>query len=511
MAASITYNGTNPFGQYPPLIERSEVIVDNNGYISHADRFVLSGFLIKDICVTTWAQYYTAAKQFLDLFSRNFGIFRVFDGASLVFENSNSIIRNITFEDSSFYNLVPYNISIDCIRSYENLGIIDPVDEWTTSQGEDSLINISHKMSCRGVGESAFDNAKAFIEGLRSVPASYSISESVFNLPLLSRQESKNRLTGEYSLTETFLYNEDDPSATAGILTYTSELSENQGQTTVIINGTIQENTLDQAGNELTLARSKFDVINWDAIAATIYGSTIDKNAVSVTEDAQKGVVTFSLTYDSLASNSPYLIDETTITRDLISGRDCISLRLTVRMDYGCVGSRFEIVKAYAEALNFNSIVAQKWAKFGPGGTLGSVPESKGWSENPIDGTVSLSVQYCTKTSKECGCLQNFDYSLDFAPSANQYVSYPIYRAAGLYDVQNLRYLNRTRYGINGSAVVSKCCSNEQAKTELAGRVNAIANFYFPGTDRILEESNITTTSNEESLNFSFRWSVAPF
>lgn len=534
MAAQITYNGIDPFGIYVPQVDRSEAIVENNGYISHVDRFVLSGFLVKDICVTTWAQYHQAAQAFLDVFSRNFGVFQITelkdaafftkdidddftseDGSflitnldeTLIYTYKNAIVRNISFEDNAFFNLVPYSIEIDCIRSYRDLGVVEPVDEWTTDQGEDALVTITHRMSCRGVGENAMANAESFITNLRVGP-SFSTGQIILDIPYISKQENKNRLTGEYSLTETFLYNEDDPTQpTPGIITYQSEITEDQGETTLTISGEIRQNAIDQYSNSLDLSKAKFDAIDWNAIAAGIYGSSIDKNSVSVQENQQTGIVSFSLVYSSAASNSPYLIDETTISRDITTGRECISVRFTVKVDYGCGGTRFEAVKTYAKALNFNSLVAQKWAKFGSGSALSTTPESKGWAEDR--GSVTMSVQYCTKDTKECGCLQNFDYSLDFSPGANQYVAYPILRALGYYDVQNLKFLTRTRYGMSGSARVAKCCTNAQAKTELVGRINAISNFYFTGTDKILEEANITEVSNGEALSFSFKWSVA--
>lgn len=567
MSVQITYNGEDPFGIYVPQIERDQIIVDNNGYISSTDRFTLSGFLVKDICSTTWAQYHEAMLRFMAIFSKNFGEFIIsgdpegqffvdhegsffvdsdlnpyttglhvdtgvqffVDGDGSFFTDSDlnpyvsnnfsrlavyrcprAIVRSISFEDNSFYNLVPYVIEIDCIRSYQNLNILDPVDQWSTDQGEDSIVTITHTMSCRGVGPNALASAKSFLENTRNNSVLFSIGTPVSSLPIIFRTESQNRLTGEYSLTEVFLYNEDDPAQLApGIITYSSDIQEGQGVTEISITGEIRENVVDQ-GDVLSLTRSKFDSIDWDAIAAQLYGSSIDKKSISVQENKQTGTVSFTLTYNSLSNNSPYLIDETTITRDLVSGRDCISLRLTVQMDYGCVGSRFVAVKTYAAALNINSILLQKWAKFGPGGNLSTTPENKSWTENPIEGSVTLSVQHCTKTSKECGCLQNFDYTLEFNPGANQYVANPIYRAAGFYDVQNLNSKTRTRYGLTGSATVAKCCSNEQAIIELRGRVNSIGNFYFLGKDKILEEANITTTKNKESLNFSFRWSVAP-
>lgn len=538
MAGKITYNGIDPFGAFVPLVERSVEIIQNNGYISHVDKFVLSGFLSRDICSTTWAQYHQAAQDFLDVFSRNFGIFQIselrgstyfttdfddrfttedgsffiaIEGDYIVYNYRNAIIRRISFDDNSFYNLVPYSIEIDCIRSYKDLGVVEPVDEWTTDQSDDALITVTHRMSCRGVGENAFDNAEAFIQSLKSQTTILSIPETRDNIPILSRRENKNRLTGEFSLTETFLYNEDKANLLNpfAVISYTSEISESQGETTVVISGSIQHNVLGQE-NVLDFLKITFDAISWDAIADSVYGSSIDKNGISIQEDEQRGVLNFTLTYSSLSDNSPYLIDETTISRDLVSGKDCISLSLTVRVDYGCGGQRFEAVKAYANALNFDTILLQKWVKFGTGQTLSTSPESKGWTENPIEGTVTLSAQYCTKTSKECGCLQNFDFTLDFAPGGNQFVAAPIYRSGGFYDVQDLNAKTRARYGLNGSAVVAKCCSNEQAKIELQGRVNSISNFYFPGSDKILEESNITETSNREALNFSFRWSTAP-
>src|SRR6478736_4582270 len=196
MAATITYNGINPFGTRTPEIDLEVVFEDQNGYIAEINRFTLKGSRPRTSCNSSFAIYKADMDSILDAFKLQFKTFEVIENAATIF-SSQAVIRSISFPESNFKSFYQYEIVIDCFKPYQ-FGVEEPTDSYDISQGDSGVTNFRHTLSCRGIGPNGVQNAIAFIDARKDLlpPDTNPVTPAI-----LTRSYSVNRLTGEVSLT----------------------------------------------------------------------------------------------------------------------------------------------------------------------------------------------------------------------------------------------------------------------------------------------------------------------
>ncbi len=535
MAVTITYNGANPFGTRTPFVSREYNRVDLNGYITGINRLTISGTRKRPSCDATFANYKADMDLLRSYFTLQFKQLVILDGATEIFSHPEAKIISISFPESSFSGFYRYEIIIDCFDSYLGEQVVEPVDEWTTDEDANGITTITRTLSARGLGDRAYEKARDFVlslaDGQNDILISLEDGAAQFLLldeedapvlldewerryPLISRRTFFNRLTGEFRMVETWVYQEDYEGAGYGTIIYQTGVSESNGETTVEISGDIQVRRIGASSNEISNAKLTFDTIDFQAIAQQEYqagGGTItlgSQRSMSVSENPDLGTVSFSMSWSSLAESSPYIIDTSTVTVNKIGGPTCFRYTGTVKSDSGCVGSRYEDVKTFFEAVNWDARVATNWTKYGTGERLTANAKSKSVTYNPISGEISFSVTYCADPEIECAAIEVFKYTMTWTPSITRYAPNPILDGQGFYDVQNLGYKNRKGFAITGSAKRVKCYSKEAAMGEIRSRVNLIMVKNFPGSNRILISNEITEDKTGDFYNFSFSWNA---
>lgn len=515
MAVIIQYNGVNPFTSRPPEEVSCEIVFqDNNGYISQIDRYTISGTRPRPACNTNFAAYKADMDALLAAFRLQFKKFEVIENGSTVFESNNCIVNSISFPETNFKSFYRYAIVIDCYRSYQSLGIENPEETYETSQNDSGITNITHNVSCRGVGPKGVESAIAFIDSRKDniIPQAYAESAALYPA-VLTRNYSINRLTAEVSLTTTYVYNEDGTEQYC-TLTYTCELQENEDSTTITIQGNFQGNSIN-GSNEMDKARARFNATDWQALAQTEWqnfgGVTLlgDHIQFSVNENPLTAEVSFTLTWDTNTKEGVYIQENWTVSRNYEGEPTCFTYRGVVKTDFGCIGQRFEAVKALANSTNWQNRIAILWSQYGTGESLSSVARSQSRTESPFAGTISVEITYCHDPTQSCGCFENMDYNLSFEEPIEQYVSQPILRGRGRYATQDLGLKNRRKFSISGQARRSKCCTVEQAKSSIKTRLNFISSFYFNYSDKILEAAEMEATDSGDTISFNYGWSAA--
>lgn len=519
MPATITYNGLNPFGARTPLIEQSVVFADNNGYISEVDRFTLTGTRPRPFCNATFADYKNDIDYIINSFHLQFKEFKVIENGGTIFSFPTAQIRSISFPQSSYQTFYEYEIVIDCVKSYENLGIIEPQETYEISQEDSPATTIRHSISCRGIGASGVENAATWVEQKRIsiLPWSVTGNDSGILYPVtLSRNYSVNRLTAEVSLTTVYLYNEEDlnPQYSYSVFTDIScELSENENGTTITIQGSFQGNSVD-GNDEMDQARYRFEQTDWQALAQKEWegwgGASIlgDHISFSVNENPLTAQVDFTMVWDSNSGESPYIQENATVIQS-IENPTCFRYQAVIKSDRGCAGQKFEELETLFESTNWTNRAIAMWGKYGTGETLSLIPKAKSVTKNKFSPSISVELQFCHDPAQTCGCAENLTYTLAFVDDIEQYVAQPVFRGHGNYVIQDLGFKNRKKFTIQGSARTSKCCTVEQAKFSIKNRLNFLCAQYFPGNDKILDSGNIEESKTGDVLNFNYVWSAA--
>lgn len=485
-------------------------------------------------CNPGFSAYKSDMDSLRSYFHKQFKSIQIIEGGKELFYHPSSKVVSVTFPESAFTGFYNYQIVLDCINSYQNEGVLEPVDEWAVDEDANGTKTISHTVSARGVGTLAFERARDFVlsrfDGYHDVfiflddgaeqfviidneetPVLLDIKNRRY--PLISRRSFVNRLTGEFRMVENWVYHPENQ-GTNGVITYETSVSESNGVTTVEISGEIQVGRIDTSQNEIEKAKQTFDSIDFQAIAQQEYeqnGGTSDLSTVggvSVAQNADLGTVSFTLSWNSQKESSPYIIDSSTVTISKTGGPTCFRYSGTVKVDAGCQRDRIGVAKAFFQAVNWDARVLQQWGIYGTGESLTANPRSKSYSENPATGEVSFSSLYCADPEIECGAIEAFKYSMSWTPSINKYVANPIKEGLGFYDIQNLNFKNRQVFSIQGSAKRIKCFSLEAAQGEIRSRINLLMVKYFPARNRILLSSQISEDKNGDFINFNFSWNA---
>lgn len=519
MATIIRYNGVNPFGTRTPLVALDEVLEDNNGYITRIERYTLSGTRPRPSCNATFFDYTADMNALMAFFQRQFKLFEIVENGNVIHSFDKAIIKSISFPESSFKGFYEYEIVIDHIQSFEDLGVVDPQETYETSQDDSPVTTIKHSISCRGVGPDGVENAARFVEDRRVgiIPIAFAGSDNTVLYPAtLSRVFSINRLTAEVSLTTTYIYNEEDvdPQYSYSVLTYTCELSETPEGTTITIAGNLQGNAVD-GDDEMEQARYRFENMDWQAIAQMEWenwgGQTsLGENILfSVNENPLTAQVNFSLGWNSTSQEGPYIQDSITVMQNYEGGATCFRYQGTVRADTGCAGQRFAAVESLFNMTDFRTRAMNLWNLYGTGETISPEAKSLSVGRNEFAGTMTFEMTLCHDAGYNCGCAENLIYNFDFVESIQQYAAQPILRGQGRYAVQNLGFKNRRKFSIKGGARRVKCCTAEQSESAIRNRMNFLVFQYFPVNDRILELAQIDQTEYGDTINFNFSWSGA--
>lgn len=190
-----------------PLVNYSHHPIDY-GYIYGYNTDIALDGLYTGISTTGVAISFltgTFANQFKELLVTD-------DLGNELYRWSGVTVESIAFDTNPYYigSFVRYSIKL---KAY-NLpsGVLEPSNEYSFTQNEDSTVNVSHKISARGVRNSfgAFDNAIAFVQQFTGknpydncipffVPSGSGI--------LMSLSETINRAEAIYSVNEVYKYN----------------------------------------------------------------------------------------------------------------------------------------------------------------------------------------------------------------------------------------------------------------------------------------------------------------
>lgn len=515
---TIKYNNIDVFNglSSQPLVARDEQVVYTGTKIARVDAITLNGQLQVQRCGADLQELYNLTQALIRRFSPNFKKLEIIENGVVIFSADNAIIQSINFGESNYVNLIPYTISILHYKdSYaSSFGVLDPSETYDFTESNGCLVEITRRVSARGINNSteALQNAKSFVLSLEGYPTTFSPAGYSIETPvLIRRSETSNKLTGEYTLTEIYRHDKSDQADDGGngrfILAYTTEISESQNGIVVGIQGEL----ISTLNLDLTAARAHFANLGFYSIAeseySTIYGGSLNPTPISfsVTENVTNSSISFSASYSESSSDDPYLVDSTTINNDL--GKICISLSVVIRSVAGCPVTRLEKTQRYYNSFDLESYIRSKWNTYvGESIKMGNTFVSKTVGINYETGDITVQATYCDNTIEDCGCLENFSYGISITPPIPQFSEEASYRGEGCYAIQNLKYNNRARISISGSARAARCCTVDETKSQVFTRANQVMIEYFDASDIILDEANIDISNDGSVISFNFGW-----
>tara|TARA_B100001778_G_C18605368_1_gene639479 strand:+ start:12961 stop:14562 length:1602 start_codon:yes stop_codon:yes gene_type:complete len=162
---------------------------------------------------------------------------------------------SISFSESDLTTILPYSVTFEAYSSgaFSNFfGVVDPQDNWTFSEQDGRVSNVSHVVSARGLNlgnsVSALTNAKNFVSGrITGSNGGYrniSLFQTGTKAFLRSKTETIDNKASSYSITEEYNCSTSDNRINnnpSGILESNAEISlDSQGKVSVSINGSLK-------------------------------------------------------------------------------------------------------------------------------------------------------------------------------------------------------------------------------------------------------------------------------
>ena len=440
-------------------------------------------------------------------FSNDFETLSI-DGASI---GDGCIVQSVDFSDNGYGGLVDYTITL---RAYElesfkdNNKVLDPVDRFSFTEGEDGFIQLTHTISAKGFNTNglttdAFANAKAFVDsrkGLENKPTTALIANTTSVPALVSVSENVDRFGGTYSVTENYRYH-DDPSFDDDFLTkYTisKEKTVEQGITTVSIEGEIKSKKHNYSFlNSTNSNRSDdgavddlmdhFEHIDWKGICQSDSDVSGELNSdpvtFSVKEDKRARVLTFNISFDNdtlysdalttgFAKDNAYYDftlslqtnEATSISTVGLSGVIKSRGNLNERNDNveallaELIDSNYAKLKAEAQSFYLRMIQTKHPDSVF---TLTTLPQSVSVNKNKFNGTINLSLQFTDKNFYPSNDIIESDYQVSITPAMNQYSSKPSCNTVGSYMIYDVNANNREIVGISVNGKLMQFASSD--------------------------------------------------
>lgn len=451
---------------------------------------------------------YTGAIQYLTgVFGNQFKTLTVQDnlGATL-YSWPNVTVDSLNLDTNPYFigSFVRYSIRL---RSYDfPSGVIDPSNEYSFSQNEDSTVSVNHKISARGVRGSAgaFDNAVNFVKLFSGKDPFTNCAP--FLVPtgsgiLASISENINRAEGVYAITEVYRYN--TGAALPYIKNSSLEISEaiDSEYRAIDYNLKLQGSPILKNANAVITSLSGLNTLTDIQNEFGISTSGWVKTSYSANIDSGAALVDIKITYFSGANSTGFFDYEITCEKDHLAGLETWKLN----GEFKCFGP-MEFRKQ--QLANFRSMAGNGVEQFEPyiSGLVTSSPlyanihtAGKVFSSNlkvdiidnpqlaylKIDGTLN--------DGYEPEGLTELKYLWDVTPSRWVYEMLPSANIEGAYVVQDMQMKQQPRQKFS---LMSKTFNQNFGYGLISGYMtNWINNYVTPGTD-----SNVTAFKTDETF-----------
>lgn len=441
------------------------------------------------------------------------------DNAQLVL-GARVSLDSSSIPNNKFFGIVPFSMEFtryDGVDDFASYGLKDASEEFSFQDNEDCSYSLTHTIFAKGSfgdpHQSPLANAKAYCtmkSGWNSQVLPIFIPEPD-DVALISIEENVNRLAGEVSLVENYLFSDSvNTSGYPAVMKYTVDGQDSDEELNVSIQGSINFGLHESAAN----MRAILTNMDWYSIAsghADIFGKSLTNKEVarSIKENNTNKQIDFSYTYSDNPDTGNIRYSEWITVQESANSRNCVTVRGRIeRNSYRCNGDVWNDILAYYSGLNPYSIASGAWGDEGFTGVMSTHPRQISFSENKQRGALEFSRTFCEENFGEDECIRDLDYRLSFKPSLTKYSAEPLLYGSGEYIIQNLGYKNRGSYSIDGSATISDCCTQQEAKNRVRAMLDELSNKFFVGTDKILDSQNITTDGGGRSVSFQAAWSM---
>ena len=297
-----------------PFVSRDQEMISYKGKFGQITKITLNGKV-----VGTFDEIDLSRKKILEVFSIDFQKLTIrecegdcgFTNVGIIDEFERCIIKNISFSPAN-HGMSEYQIEFECLEEdlFDSIyGVLDPKNEYSFSELENGLTEVSHSISAKGfasTGKTAMQNAKNFVES-KSGMSPYPNIINTASIILTSTSVSVNDIDAQYSITEKFLIQYSDINNVIkinnAISTCNSSFTKNLHDEfyTSQIDFSIQGGKIETINNLRTLLPSRNDLfrIAQDSAGVGNYQLNPEPLSYKIKEETSSKKIDISVSYDT--------------------------------------------------------------------------------------------------------------------------------------------------------------------------------------------------------------------
>jgi hypothetical protein len=526
MSVIISYNGAEL--KYPATVSATSEYIDYGSRWGAVQKISIQGNAVTEDCVDGLAaQYITLVGVQNALFSLFQDDFRTLTVGGSNIENCK--LDSIDFQESAYYGAIGFTVSMTAYPSnyFTTAQVTDPVNTITYSEQRNNSIQITHKVSAKGINtansnsSNALQNARDYVDartGSSTVfPAITHITNknaySLSNLKPRKIVETIDRMNGSISVERSYVVKANQTGDSTMFYTIDCNYDDEKGLSTGTIKGTVT-GSIGQDMDSLRMDFRSFSPFNkLNTYFETMgHGSLLNQpENMSVNENSKEKTIEFSYTCNSIVS------DVRTFEKTFSMQCDYLTDKVTINFS-GKVEFRGGQAKRKTSAQNFTFTAEAAQAlcsafygdnsvsKFGTAAKINAVPTTFEIKRDLINGIVTINAACDNRPNPPDPTFTSFDYTLT-ANTSTRYYSI-IQFLSGNTSALNYDMKTRGEISIQGTATAKtpghdRACIN-MATNLLAQASDAVGGF----TDILLVESKVESTDLPDDSGYVYSVTV---
>lgn len=454
---------------------------------------------------------------------------KITEDSSQIFLSDICSIDSISFDQSKYYAVLPFNIKASCydIGTFgENYGVLEPQDSWDYSESEDGTVSLRHSVSAAGFnssGVSAIANVKKWAAtktGISKKIDSLKIKNlSATDFILESFSEQVDRFNGKYTIEE--VYRGDllsSNSAGGGILRYSADISKNidDGITKVVIDGSAAgKKNIGEA--DMALLRAKINAENFFQYAADYANKSTGSDKLNstpfsrtITENKENSEITFSLSYDDnpVAPGQAKCVYKVDLSENLIKNIVDVKLDAEILCDRGDASVRWTAVKNYYETkFNGYDLALKEYKRAGYTKNFNSTPRTESINYDEFNSKIAYSASWSDRYMPYSDILTSITEQVELTPSLKTYTVQPSLYSNAIHNVQDFGCASRSSVSISISATAKPDKTIDQLKTCVFAELSRLRNIYVKTTNMIVDQKTETVNEKYKKISISYSYS----
>jgi hypothetical protein len=484
-----------------PTVSRSYQFIDYGKRFGQTEQIELEGFL------TGYTSTADALSKLTTTFAGQFRTLEVLgEDSSSVYKWDNLVLEELSLPQNSFPQLgfTTYNARFTAYQIPS--GVLDPINEYSFSEGEDGFVTVNHKISARGVRTNnvdPIDNAIAFVNLFvkknpytACAPAFISNGSGI----LMNISESLDRTSSTYSVTENYKF-----TTGAGALGYLRTVSlstkESIGDDYKLIDLSVklQGSPVENGFANVQAAAQTLD-LNGILTEYGVSPTKVARETFGVTERSGDCSVEFKASYISGVDSDVSGYFDYSISMD----RDFVPSRTTWRVEgefssKGSIDTRRAAITAFKTANQGDSYIpylsglvtaSALYTGFASGYAL--TPNQVTYTEDTGRAVLKLGA-----TFNDYDTFANFyqpSYTVEVEPSRWIYEMMPSANIEGHYVIQDLQMKNQSKIKLSFNGNTTGSYSGDLTNVNIL--LNSISGIYAKSSSFLMSQNQASGQTN---------------